>query len=56
MKIRDKFDKTMDDEPYFGWCNVEGCKNEGCSGGMALYDGAGRDNRICTGICWPDDY
>ena len=20
-------------EPYFGWCNVEGCDNEGCCGG-----------------------
>ena len=20
-------------EPYFGWCDVEGCKNEACSGG-----------------------
>ena len=22
-------------EPYFGWCDVEGCDNEGCSGGNA---------------------
>ncbi len=22
-------------EPYFGWCDVEGCENEGCSGGNA---------------------
>jgi hypothetical protein len=22
-------------EPYFGWCDVSGCKNEGCSGGLA---------------------
>ena len=22
-------------EPYFGWCDVSGCKNEGCSGGNA---------------------
>ncbi|HDY68758.1 hypothetical protein LCGC14_1228000 [marine sediment metagenome] len=28
-------EKQSRDEPYFGWCNVEGCKNEGCSGGMA---------------------
>lgn len=20
-------------EPYFGWCDVSGCKNEGCNGG-----------------------
>jgi hypothetical protein len=20
-------------EPYFGWCNVEGCENEGANGG-----------------------
>ena len=25
-------------EPYFGWCDVEGCNNEGCSGGMAWND------------------
>lgn len=25
----------QDYEPYFGWCNVEGCENEGCSGGNA---------------------
>jgi hypothetical protein len=22
-----------DSEPYFGWCDVEGCKGEGCNGG-----------------------
>ena len=22
-------------EPYFGWCDVSRCKNEGCSGGVA---------------------
>jgi hypothetical protein len=26
------------DEPYFGWCDVEGCENEGCSGGIAWED------------------
>lgn len=25
-------------EPYFGWCDVEGCENEGCSGGNAWRD------------------
>jgi len=25
-------------EPYFGWCDVEGCNKEGCSGGMAWND------------------
>jgi hypothetical protein len=20
-------------EPYFGWCDVDGCNNEGCAGG-----------------------
>ena len=25
-------------EPYFGWCDVDGCKNEGCSGGSAWRD------------------
>ena len=24
-----------DNEPYFGWCNVEGCEGKGCSGGNA---------------------
>jgi len=24
-----------DYEPYFGWCDVDGCENEGSSGGMA---------------------
>lgn len=29
-------DANIDDkEPYFGWCDVDGCNNEGCSGGMA---------------------
>lgn len=27
--------ENSDYEPYFGYCNVEGCMNEGCSGGMA---------------------
>lgn len=22
-------------EPYFGWCDVDGCDGEGCSGGAA---------------------
>ena len=26
-------DKTEVYEPYFGWCDVSGCKNEGCNGG-----------------------
>jgi len=25
-------------EPYFGWCDIEGCNKEGCSGGMAWND------------------
>lgn len=25
--------ELTDDEPYFGWCDVEGCSNEGVSGG-----------------------
>ena len=32
------FSKPSDDEPYFGWCDVDGCENEGCSGGMAWRD------------------
>lgn len=27
--------KDEDYEPYFGWCDVEGCDREGCSGGNA---------------------
>lgn len=27
--------EIIDDEPYFGWCNVDGCENEGSSGGIA---------------------
>ena len=27
-----------DYEPYFGWCDVDGCENEGCSGGIAWRD------------------
>ena len=25
-------------EPYFGWCDVEGCNEKGCSGGNAWRD------------------
>ena len=25
--------EEQDNEPYFGWCDVEGCENEGCRGG-----------------------
>jgi restriction endonuclease S subunit len=25
-------------EPYFGWCDVSGCKGEGCSGGNVWRD------------------
>lgn len=27
-----------DNDTYFGWCNVKGCHNEGCSGGTAWRD------------------
>ncbi len=27
-----------EDEPYFGFCDVEGCENEACSGGSAWRD------------------
>ena len=39
-------------EPYFGWCDVDGCKNEGCSGGNAW-----RDTGYWT-VCYKhsDDY
>ena len=29
---------VLANEPYFGWCDVERCENEGCSGGMAWRD------------------
>jgi len=25
---------NQDYEPYFGWCDIDGCKNEGCCGGI----------------------
>lgn len=28
----------FNNEPYFGWCNVEGCKNEGANGGACWRD------------------
>ncbi len=28
-----KTDSDEEYEPYFGWCNVEGCENEGANGG-----------------------
>jgi hypothetical protein len=31
-KLSSKKEKYV---PYFGWCDVKGCKNEGCSGGNA---------------------
>lgn len=27
-------EKQIEYEPYFGWCDVEGCKNEGSGGGI----------------------
>ena len=32
-----EIDKELS-EPYFGWCDVEGCDEEGCSGGNAWRD------------------
>ncbi len=34
-------------EPYFGWCDVLGCENEGCSGGNAWSDSGYW--AVCTG-------
>lgn len=28
----------QDNEPYFGWCDVDGCNNAGSSGGMGWRD------------------
>ena len=36
-KQREEIDKELS-EPYFGWCDVEGCDEEGCSGGNAWRD------------------
>jgi len=35
--IKDAIDDSNSEpyEPYFGWCEVDGCENEGCSGGNA---------------------
>lgn len=30
--------KNHEYEPFFGWCEVEGCENEACSGGVAWKD------------------
>jgi len=30
--------KEQEYEPYFGWCDVDGCKNEGCSIGIIPYE------------------
>jgi len=39
QKIQDQLEKAMSEyEPYFGWCDVDGCENEGCSGGNAWRD------------------
>lgn len=39
-----------DYEPYFGWCDVDGCDNEGCSGGIAW-----RDTGYWT-VCYKHSY
>ena len=33
-----KEQREADSEPCFGWCDVNGCDNEGCSGGNAWKD------------------
>ena len=35
--IKEEINKELS-EPYFGWCDVEGCDEEGCSGGNAWRD------------------
>lgn len=34
----DNVENKKDYVPYFGWCDVDGCENEGSSGGMAWAD------------------
>jgi hypothetical protein len=31
-------DSEEESEPYFGWCNVEGCEREGANGGNCWRD------------------
>jgi len=45
-KYEDAIEDEDEDEPYFGWCDVEGCENEGCSGGMA-WDNTGKYWTVC---------
>jgi len=36
--VLDKSNDEQDNEPYFGWCDVDGCNNAGSSGGMGWRD------------------
>jgi hypothetical protein len=36
--VLDKSNDEQDNEPYFGWCDVDGCDNAGSSGGMGWRD------------------
>ena len=36
--IKELFKGGEEYEPYFGWCDVDRCENEGCSGGNAWRD------------------
>ena len=36
--VLDKSNDEQDNEPYFGWCYVDGCNNAGSSGGMGWRD------------------
>lgn len=35
---KDNKNSDNDYEPYFGWCDVKGCENEGCMGGGVWAD------------------
>ena len=36
--IKEQEEEPIEYDPYFGWCDVDGCENEGC----------------CGGICWSE--
>jgi hypothetical protein len=37
-KIKELENDKEDNTPYFGWCDVEGCNNEGSCGGLGWRD------------------
>lgn len=31
----EEYNREKNNEPYFGWCDVKGCSNEACGGGLS---------------------